>query len=217
MHGGGEGPLAPQRQRCLSRCEEDINTASATSLQRRTYTVMVPPGEQRAQGGGGRGTAHATTQTHPGNARAINTASSATAATERSLRQGTTSMRGRQCAARAATPTPPRSTQSAGPPGGRDGSASGRVPGGGAAPCQKQCRMRRWRHWGGVAADLHPQAAEDQPGHATTDASTPAGWTQMSGRRSSAVDKGGRRPCMILVDRSNGPLRERADVVRQKG
>ena len=34
----------------------------------------------------------------------------------------------------------------------------------------------------------------------------------MSGRQSMAVDKGGRGPCAILVDRSNGPLRKRADI-----
>ena len=39
----------------------------------------------------------------------------------------------------------------------------------------------------------------------------------MSGRRSLAVDKGERHPCAILVDRSNGPLRERADVARRRG
>ena len=39
----------------------------------------------------------------------------------------------------------------------------------------------------------------------------------MSGHRSLAVDKGGRRPCAILVDRSNSPLRERADVARRRG
>ncbi len=32
--GGGEGPLAPQCQRCPSRRKEDINTAAATSPQR---------------------------------------------------------------------------------------------------------------------------------------------------------------------------------------
>ena len=56
-----------------------------------------------AGGGGGH---RATTKTHPVDARAIDTASSATAATEQSLRQETTSMRGMQCAARAATPRP---------------------------------------------------------------------------------------------------------------
>ena len=50
-----DGPLAPQCQRCPSRREEDINTASATSPQRRTYTITAPPGEQRAQGGGAGG------------------------------------------------------------------------------------------------------------------------------------------------------------------
>jgi hypothetical protein len=54
--GGGEGPPAPQRQRCPSRREEDIDTASAASPLRRTYVITAPPGERRAQRGeaGGR-------------------------------------------------------------------------------------------------------------------------------------------------------------------
>ncbi len=55
---------------------------------------------------GGRGVSRATTKTHPVYARAIDTASSATAATKQLLRQGTTSMRDMQCAARAATSRP---------------------------------------------------------------------------------------------------------------
>ena len=39
----------------------------------------------------------------------------------------------------------------------------------------------------------------------------------MSGCWSLVVDKGGRRPCAILVNRSNGPLRERADIARRRG
>jgi hypothetical protein len=110
------------------------NASAARRGARKTSTPPLPlphSGEhtrsRRHQGnnerrGGGRGASRATTQTHSVDARAIDTASSATAATERSLRQGTTSARGRR--------GPPRSTQSAGPPGGRDGGASGRPPGG---------------------------------------------------------------------------------------
>jgi hypothetical protein len=51
--GGGEGPPAPQCQRCPSRREGDIDTASAASPRRRTYVITAPPGERRAQRGGG--------------------------------------------------------------------------------------------------------------------------------------------------------------------
>ena len=51
--GGGEGPPTPERQRCPSRREGDIDTASAASPRRRTYVITAPPGERRAQGGGG--------------------------------------------------------------------------------------------------------------------------------------------------------------------
>jgi hypothetical protein len=51
--GGGEGPPAPERQRCPSRREGDIDTASAASPRRRTYVITAPPGERRAQRGGG--------------------------------------------------------------------------------------------------------------------------------------------------------------------
>ena len=69
--GGGEGPPAPERQRCPSRREGDIDTASATSQRQRTYAITAPPGERRAQGGGGRGAHAATRLTPPVDARAI--------------------------------------------------------------------------------------------------------------------------------------------------